>query len=145
MRKIHKHPIFTSVICFSKNALFTVKRTVEPYEDFYALPESPVGRDETLEQAAIRTLKDASGLTGTKMKLIGIYDDIDTGERRLPGVRSYIVSYIALNWIGEIPLEGCRWISDWRGEQLAFDHNLMVLESEQVIEMANKSRYLYAL
>lgn len=145
MRTIPKHPIFVSVIAFSKNALFTKLRTEAPYADFLALPESPVKRNETLEQAAHRTLKEASGLDAQKLKLISIFDDVNSGDRRIQGVRSYIVSFVALNWLGEIPLEDCRWLSDWHSTQLAFEHNEMVREAEQVIEMATKSRLLYAI
>jgi len=145
MSKIHRHPLFVATICFSKNAVFTIKRTEPPYQDFFQLPESSVKRGETLEQAAHRNLKEASGLDAQKLKLIGVYDDVDSGERRIPNVRSYIISFVALNWTGEVPLEGCRWLSDWQGTQLAFEHNEMILEAEQVIQMATKSRYLYAV
>lgn len=145
MSKIDKHALFVSVICFSKDALFTQMRQNEPYKDFLAIPEGPVKKGERLAQAAQRILREASGLNGTKLKLIGVYDDVESGERRIPGTRSYIISFVALNWDGEVPLEGCRWLSDWRGTQLAYEHNEMVLEAEQVIQMANKSRYLYAV
>jgi len=145
MSKIHRHPLFVTTICFSKDALFTVNRAKQPYQDFLQIPETSVKRNETLEQAAHRNLKEASGLDAQKLKLIGVYDDVASGEKRIPNVRSYIISFVALNWTGEIPLEGCRWLSDWHGTQLAFEHNEMVLEAEQVIEMATKSRYLYAV
>jgi len=145
MRNIPKHPIFVSAILFSKGALFTVPKTTQPYEGFCALPEGPVKKGETLEAAAVRVLQEASGLVGTKMKLIGVYDDVDTGERRIPNCRSYIISYLAMNWTGEPPLENCRWVSDWQGTQLAFEHNIMALEAEEVIGMASKSRLLYAV
>jgi len=145
MRTVPRHPILTTVVCFSKNALFTIKRFSDPYRDFWSLPESPVKRSETLEQAAHRTLLEASGLNATKLRLIGVYDDVATGERRIPNVRSYIISFMAMQWTGEVPLEGCRWLSDWQGTQLAFEHNEMILEAEQVIQMATKSRYLYAM
>ena len=145
MRNIPRHPIFTSVICFSKGALLTLERKSEPYDGFLALPEAPVKRGQTLEQSALQTLKDASGLTGTKMKLVGVYDDVASGERRIPSVRSYIISFIALQWLGEIPLEGVRWLSDWRGTQLAYEHTEMVLEADSVLETAMRSRSLYAL
>lgn len=145
MRSVPKHPIFTAVVCFSKNALFTVKRASEPYVDFWAIPESAVKRSETLEQSAHRTLLEASGLNATKLKLISVFDDVASGERRIPNTRSFLVSFLALDWTGEIPLENCRWIANWRGEQLAWEHNEMVAEAEQVIEMASKSRLLYAV
>jgi len=139
MRSIPKHPIFVSVIAFSKGALFTQIRKDEPYLDFPALPEGPVKKGERLEAAAQR------GLNATKLKLIGIYDEVDTGERRIPGIRSYIISFLAMIWTGEIPLEGCRWISDWRGTQLAWEHNEMLAEADSVLQTALMSRQLYAV
>ena len=141
MRSIPKHPIFVSVIAFSKNAVFTTLRTEDPWKDFYALPEAPLKRGETDENCALRVLKEASGLTGTKMKFIGVHTALD----RIEKTRSFIFSYLAMQWTGEIPLENCRWLSDWQGTQLAFEHNMMILEAEQVIQMANKSRLLYAM
>jgi len=145
MRNIPRHPIFTTVIAFSKGALFTIERKEPPYEGFYQLPEGPVKKGERLEAAAQRVLLEASGLNGTKLKLIGIYDDVDTGERRIPGVRSYIISFLAMVWTGEVPLDGCRWISDWRGTQLAWEHNEMLAEADSVLQTALMSRQLYAV
>jgi len=145
MASVPKHPIFTTVICYSKGALFTIERKIEPYEGFCALPEGPVKKGERLEVAAQRVLKEASGLNGTKMKLIGIYDDVETGEKRLPGIRSYIISFLCMVWTGEPPLNNCRWISDWRDTQLAWEHNEMLVEADEVIGMASKSRLLYAV
>lgn len=141
MRSVPKHPIFVSVIAFSKGALFTQVRKDDPYRDFPALPEGPVKRGECLDAAALRVLKEASGLVGTKMKLIGIHDSLE----RLEKTRVYLVSFLAMNWTGDPPLEDCRWVSDWQGTQLAFEHNLMALEAEEVIGMASKSRLLYAV
>ena len=140
-----RHTIFTAVVCFSKGALFTIERNIEPYKEFWALPESAVRRSETLEQAAHRTLLEVSGLNATKLKLISIFDDVASGERRIPNTRSFLVSFLAMQWTGDVPLENCRWLSDWQGTQLAFEHNEVVLEAEQVIDMATKSRYLYAI
>lgn len=145
MRAIPRHTILTAVVCFSKGALFTVERATEPYRDFWALPESLVRRSETLEQAAHRTLFEASGLNATKLNLVSVFDDVASGERRIPNVRSFIVSFVATQWTGEVPLEGCRWISDWRGTQLAWEHNEILAEADSVLEMASKSRLLYAV
>jgi ADP-ribose pyrophosphatase YjhB (NUDIX family) len=139
--KIHRHPLLVTVICFSKGALFTIERKIEPYAGFFQLPESPVKRGESLESAATRTLKEASGLIGTKMKLIGIHDSLEHLEK----TRAYLVSFLCMQWTGEPPLENCRWMTNWQSEQLAFEHNIMVLEADEVIGMANKSRLLYAV
>ena len=75
------------------------------------------------------------------MKLIGIHDSLERLEKN----RVYLVTFLAMQWTGEPPLEGCRWISNWQSEQLAFEHNIMVLEADEVIGMASKSRLLYAV
>lgn len=145
MSSVPKHPIFVCTIAFSKGALFTVERKCEPYQGFYQLPEGSVKRGETLEQAAHRVLLKASGLSATKLKLISVFDDVATGERRIPNTRSFIISFVALQWTGIPPLENCRWISDWRNQQLAFEHGDAVLEADSVLETACMSRTLYAV
>ena len=141
MRNIPRHPIFISVIAFSKGAVFTIPRKDEPWKDFLQLPEEPLKRGETDEAASLRILKDASGLIGTKMKLIGIHTAVDRVEK----TRSFILSYLAMQWTGEVPLDRGRWLSDWRGTQLAFEHNIMLLEADSVLETALMSRSLYAV
>jgi ADP-ribose pyrophosphatase YjhB (NUDIX family) len=141
MSKIHKHAILVSVICFSKGAILTQKRQEDPWKDFYQLPEDYIRKGEGDEAAAIRILHEASGLTGTKMKLIGVHTALD----RIPNTRVFMLSYLAMQWTGDVPLEGVRWISDWRSEQLAFEHNLMLLEADSVLETALMSRSLYAV
>ena len=141
MTSVPKHPIFVTAIAFSKGALLTVPRTEEPYKDFFALPEGPVKRGEQPEQEAIRVLRNSSGLTGTKMKLIGVHDSLERVEK----TRTFLFTYLAMQWTGEIPLEGVRWMSNWRSDQLAFEHNIMVLEADSVLETAIMSRQLYAI
>ena len=139
--RIHKHPIAVAVICYSKGALLTVKRQEDPWKDFQQLPEGYLRKGESDENCALRILKEASGLTGTRMKLIGIHTALD----RIPNTRVFILSYLAMQWTGEVPLEGVRWLSDWRGEPLAFEHSAMVLEADSVLETAIMSRQLYAI
>ena len=141
MRNIPTHPIFVTVIAYSKGALLTLPRVEDPWRDFLQLPEGPLKRGEITENCALRVLKEASGLTGTKMKLIGVHDSLERVEKR----RSLVLSYLAMNWIGEIPLEGVRWLSDWRNRELAFEHSVMVLEADSVMETALRSRTLYAI
>ena len=141
MRNICLHPVFISVIAWSKGALLTLPRVEPPWEGFLQLPEGPLKRGELPENASVRILKDASGLTGTKMKRIGVHDSLERVEKR----RALVLSFLAMNWIGEIPLEGVRWLSDWRGTELAFEHSIMCLEADSVMETALRARTLYAV
>jgi len=141
MASVPKHPIAVAVICYSKGALLTIRRREDPWKDFYQLPEGYIKKGETPDNCSVRVLREASGLTGTKMKLIGVHTSLE----RIPQTRVLVLSYLAMNWTGEVPLENVRWLSDWRGEQLAFEHNIITLESDSVIETAHMSRTLYAV
>ena len=142
MRNISKHPILVSTICFSKGALFTILRTKEPYEDFPTLPEGPLKKSELPEAAASRILREASGLEATQVQFLGLHTSLE----RIPNTRVFILSYLVRNWIGAIPLEKCRWISDWRNERLAFEEQqLMLIEADSVIKTAMMNKALYAI
>ena len=141
MPSIAKFPIAVAVICYSKGALLTIPRREDPCKDFLQLPEGYIKKGETDEACALRVLRESSGLTGTKMKLIGIHTSLE----RIPNQRVFVLTYLAMQWTGEIPLEGVRWLSNWHGEQLAFEHNIMVLEADSVVETALKARSLYAV
>ena len=142
MRKIQKHPILVATIAFSKGALFTVLRQDEPREGFPQLPEGSLKRGELPDAAAVRVLAEASGLTATQVQFLGLHTSLE----RISNTRCFVLAYLVRNWIGEIPLDRGRWISNWREEPMALeDHAVMLMEADSVLQTAQISRSLYAI
>lgn len=103
-----------------------VGRTRDPYDGRWALPGGPLG-DETLEDAARRTLAETTGLTPAYLEQMYTFGDPD---RSPDGRRVVSVVYWALVRADEVahagPQQNVRWLPADDLPELAFDHNLIV-------------------
>ncbi|MCL5798275.1 MAG: NUDIX hydrolase [Patescibacteria group bacterium] len=52
-----------------------IKRKVDPYINYWALPGGHVSFDETVEEAVKREVTEETGLECTKLSFIGVYSD----------------------------------------------------------------------
>ncbi|WP_174801237.1 NUDIX hydrolase [Martelella limonii] len=67
----------SSVIIRRKDTFLLVRRAHPPAKAMYAFPGGKAEKGETAEQAAIRELKEETGLTISEPTLFAIYDLID--------------------------------------------------------------------
>ena len=74
-----------------------IKRTNEPFKDYWALPGGAMYNNETLEAGAKRELKEKTGLDNIKLELCGVFDDIK---------RSNLQRMIGISFIGVINIDG---------------------------------------
>lgn len=110
----------------SKDRLLLVRRKHPPFEGYYALPGGFIEMGETTEQAALRELKEETGIDAAIAKLVGVYSD----PKRDP--RGHIISIVYLVHAPDCePRAGddaaeAEFVSDWRNKRLAFDHEKVV-------------------
>lgn len=101
-----------------------VKRDVEPYRGYWAIPGGFVKMDESLEAAAVRELEEETGVRDVYLEQLYTFGD----PNRDPRTRVITVAYFAL-----IPADGLRlearsdareaqWFSMYALPELAFDH-----------------------
>jgi 8-oxo-dGTP diphosphatase len=108
--------------------LLLIRRGRAPFEGAYALPGGFVEVGETVETAALRELREETGLAGRIIKLIGIYSD----PARDPRGHSVSVAFLvaaAGEPIGGDDAAEAAFVADWRGEMLAFDHADIVADA----------------
>ncbi|MGV0910435.1 NUDIX hydrolase [Martelella sp. FOR1707] len=70
----------SSVIIRRKDTFLLVRRANPPAKAMYAFPGGKAEAGETEEQAAIRELREETGLTAENVKLFSVYDLIDRNE-----------------------------------------------------------------
>ncbi len=70
-------------IVFNDGKILLIRRRKEPYKGYYALPGGILDDDETLEQCAVRELKEETGLDGEVVSLLDVFSD----PKRDPRVR----------------------------------------------------------
>ena len=107
--------------------ILLVKRGIDPYKGYWAIPGGHVDFDETLEQSTVREVKEETGLTVTKLTLFGIYSDPGRHPRQTIAV-AYIVEVEGVPIAGDDAVE-LAWFSPKKlPPNMAFDH-LVILHN----------------
>ena len=116
-----------------------VRRTRQPFLDQWALPGGPLRRDESLQDAAARNLRETTGLQPSYLEQLYAFGGLD----RSPVQRVVSIVYWALVKQAEVELTGeeenVRWMPADSIGQLAFDHSEIV--SYALWRLRNKVEY----
>ena len=108
--------------------LLLIKRAHPPFKGKYALPGGFVDFGETGEAAALRELKEETGLKGRILSMVGVYSD----PKRDP--RGHSVSVAFLIETKGVPQGGddaasARFVDGWKKQKLAFDHDKIIKDA----------------
>lgn len=129
----HQDRLYLSVdcivfgLCEGELKLLLVKRDFEPHKGEWSLMGGFVRRDESVDNAARRVLKNLTGLDGIYMQQVNTFGEVD----RDSGERVVSVAYSALLNLREInhcDLEGynATWVDYDKIPPLCMDHNEMI-------------------
>ncbi len=135
----------TNVVVFTirdeRLVALLVRRPREPYAGAWSLPGGLVGDDEGLEDCAVRTLRDQTGLQGLYLEQLYTFGSPD----RDPRTRVVTVAHFALlpparlnGELAEEPDQRC-WAPVDALPELAFDHDSIVAMAHQ--RLASKLEY----
>lgn len=107
--------------------LLLMKRGLEPCKGGWSLMGGFLRKDENLDQAAERVLKECTGLEKVYMEQLMTFSEVD----RDPGARVVSAAYFALMDIRNYDKEAVSsynavWLRLEEVPELIFDHNLMV-------------------
>ncbi len=120
--------IASDVLVFSTEGsvlkLLLIRRNDYPFKGKWCLPGSFIGKDETAEEAASRTLLKETGMTGIAMEQLYTFSGID----RDPRMRIISVTYIAM--VPNKAMQFRKGVHD--GEAVLFD----VVRTENGFELA---------
>lgn len=102
-----------------------IKRSVKPFENYWAVPGDLVYPDEDLPQAAERVLYELTGLKNVEMHQSETFGN----PKRHPEGRVITISYFALIRIEDFEVKASSWAEEvswvpiFEIPKLAFDHN----------------------
>jgi len=125
------------LIADEKKGILLIRRKTEPFKGRYALPGGMVEYGETVEKAAVREVKEETGLDVELEGLLGVYSDPDRDPR------GHVVSivFFATPKKGKIAAStdetediGYKTLREIENLELAFDHETIV-EDFKIIQM----------
>jgi 8-oxo-dGTP diphosphatase len=127
--KIEKVIVASDVIIENSDAgIILVKRANDPFKDQWALPGGIMDPDETIEQTAVREVKEETGLDVQLTALIGVYTRLDRDPRGRAISVLYAAKIIGGNLIAGSDAKEVRIAKDFLQMDLAFDHKQMILD-----------------
>lgn len=134
----YPHPaIATDCVIFGYDGLnlqvLLIERANEPFKGAWALPGGFVQQNETVEEGALRELREETGIDHAYIKQLKTYSSID----RDPRERVISVAFYALVKDCEISAgddtANARWFNINEVPQLAFDHQAILKDALQAL------------
>lgn len=135
----YPHPAVTAdCVVFNKEdnniSILLIKRENDPYKDFWAFPGGFINMNESAEEAAIRELKEETGLEVKKAEQLKAYSN----PNRDPRERVITIVFIAeseKNIVkGEDDAKEAKWFQIDNLPPLAFDHELILKDAIEKIK-----------
>ena len=130
----YPHPAVTAdCIVFNREdnkiLVLLIKRKNDPYKDCWAFPGGFVNIDESAENAAIRELKEETGLEVLRIEQLKAYSNPD----RDPRERVITITFIAESKIKDVKggddAKEARWFDISQLPSLAFDHEQILKDA----------------
>ena len=139
----YPHPAVTAdCIVFAcqneKTQVLLIKRGSEPCKDMWALPGGFMNINESAEEAAIRELKEETGIDVKEVTQVGAYSKVDRDPReRVITIAFYTVIDNPVKAVGQDDAKQAEWFTLDNLPTLAFDHSEIL---SAAIGMLNKNK-----
>ena len=134
----YPHPsVSTDIVIFTiqeeQLKVLLIRRLNEPFKNGWALPGGFVEIDEDLDQAALRELREETGITGVYLEQLYTFGKPD----RDPRERVITVAYYSLVPIDRLSVDAASdarelgWFNSDQLPDLAFDHQKIINKAKQ--------------
>lgn len=121
------------VVFDAADRLLLIRRAHEPFKDRFALPGGFVDVNETVEAAALRELREETGVEGRIEKLIGVYSEPSRDPRGHNVSAAFLVAPADGAVSAGDDAAAAAFMANWRDLSYAFDHALIVADARRLM------------
>lgn len=121
-----------SVVFDETGRVLLIRRKNPPFEGSFALPGGFVEIGETTEEAALRELKEETGIDGTSPRLVGVYSDPGRDPRHHCIGIAYLVLSTSYDVSAGDDAADAEFVANWERERLAFDHHRIINDALRI-------------
>jgi 8-oxo-dGTP diphosphatase len=118
-----------SVVFDKSGGVLLIRRKNAPFQGLFALPGGFVEVGETTEAAALRELKEETGIEGSSPRLIGVYSDPGRDPRHHVISIAYLVLPRSYDVRAGDDASDAGFVATWQRERLAFDHYRIITDA----------------
>jgi ADP-ribose pyrophosphatase YjhB (NUDIX family) len=139
-KKDYKDPIPTVDLIVRDSSVKKIlieKRGRPPFEGFYSLPGGHVDYGETVEQAALRELKEECSISARLQTILGVYSDPNRDPRGQRISVVFISDYAGGNLKAGDDAKSAEWIvleEILSEQQIAFDHKKILGDYQEWLD-----------
>lgn len=133
-----KPSITVDGVIFKNGKILLIKRKNEPFKGKWALPGGFVEYGERCEDAAVREVKEETGMNAKIRKLVGVYSDPDRDPRGHTISVVYIMDADGEEKAGD-DASDAKWFDISALPEVAFDHGKIINDA---IKLAKKEGIL---
>lgn len=136
----HQQPKLTvdAVVFDGEGRLLLIKRKSPPFQGCYALPGGFVEYGETVEDAALRELKEETGVAAKIQRLVGIYSQAGRDPRGHVVSVAFLMKVRTAKPKADDDAAAAEFVAGWRTKRLAFDHAAIVADAVALIPKAKR-------
>ena len=121
-----------AVVFDDRARVLLIRRKYPPFQGMLALPGGFVEVGETTEAAALRELKEETGIEGTSVRLVGVYSDPGRDPRHHIITIAYLVEPKSLDARAGDDAAAAQFVADWQREPLASDHKNIIADAARL-------------
>jgi 8-oxo-dGTP diphosphatase len=125
------------ILSQQERSVLLIKRGKAPFAGEWALPGGMLEMDETIAEAAVRELREETGIAGVELTEIGIYDEPgrDPRGRVISGALGAVLD-MRVPAIGADDASEAQWVSFDNPPRLAFDHSKILRDALYLFGLA---------
>ncbi|MDY6789614.1 MAG: NUDIX hydrolase [Candidatus Nanohaloarchaea archaeon] len=125
----------SDIILEREGEVLLIKRRFEPFKGTWGLPGGQLEEGETLEECAVREMKEETGLKVSIKSMLGVYSDPDRDPRGQVISVAYVVEQEGEELDPGREVMEAEWFDMEDLPELAFDHRKMLEDyKENIIE-----------